>query len=225
MQLPDPAEMSREDLEAELLALREAKDPEGEEVAADVDGSPDEDPDKEKDEPMAANVAASAVSHDIELNKLRAELAQAKSQLGVTQLHAAQAQARVKTQRIDALIASGRIGTDDAAKALAEHAYDAEMASAEAYAVAKGCDLATAAKACPVRLFSNLESRAEGAGNPALGSTSIGGAPGASASAKDAIVAGIVASAKTNGTTYAAELATYRRSNKAEYDKHFGGAK
>lgn len=175
----DPAEMSREDLEAELIELRKTKDTEGEEVAGDdIDGAPDESPDKEE-EAMSQPAAASAatVSNDIELNRLRAELAQAKSQLGVTQLHAAQAQARVKASRIDALIASGRIGTDDAAKDLAEHAYDAEMASAEAYAVAKGCDLATAVQACPVRLFSNLEARAAGAGNPSLGGTSIGGAP------------------------------------------------
>lgn len=222
----DPAEMSREELEAELLQLREAKDTEGEEVAADVDGSPDETPDNEEEAPMAAaSAAASAVSKDIELNRLREQLVQAEARLGVTQLHAAQAQARVKASRVEALIASGRIGTSDAEKAAAEHLYDAEMASAEAYAVANGCDLATAALACPVRLFSNLEALAAGSGNPSLGSTSVGGSGAISTTAKDAIVADIYAKAKENKTTYAVELAAWREANPGDYAAHFGGAK
>jgi len=228
----DLDEMSQDELKALVRKLR-GDDTQDEEVAADDNGgAPDESTEDKEEEAMSQPAAASAadVDKDIELNKLRQQLARAEASLNVQQLHAAQAQAQVKTQRIDALIASGRIGTSDAAKALAEHAYDAEMASAEEYAVANGCDLATAAAACPVRLFSDLEALSAGAGNPALGSTSIGGAPNvANVDATLATAAGIdqwvkAHIAENEGVDYASAMAAFQVAHPREYAAYAGGA-
>ena len=182
MPMPDPAELSRDELEEfykknyerDEPAEDEAKgDEEEEEMAADLPATGDkESEDRIKDELPADQ----AVARDTELRALKRQLQTAQSQLQTQALHTQAAQATERKIRIDALIESGRIGTDDAARATAEYLYDAEQTATVNYARAKGCDLATAAKAQGgFTLFSDMEARGAGYANRGLQSTSIGG--------------------------------------------------
>ncbi|PHR17660.1 MAG: hypothetical protein COA38_20560 [Fluviicola sp.] len=184
MPMPNPAELSREELEEfynknyerveepEDEALH-GDDEEEDEMAADLPATGD----KEAEDRIKDNLPADqAVARDTELRKLKRQLQSAQSQLQTQALHTQAAQAGERKLRIDALIESGRIGTDDAARATAEYLYDAEQTATVAYARENDCDLAAAAGAQGAfTLFSDMEGRAAGYANRGMRSTSIGG--------------------------------------------------
>ena len=175
MGLPIPGEMSREEIETELLALRAASMEDGEEEVEALDLDTDEDAEKLIEDELED---AGAVAADIELNRLRAALATAESKSAVLALHVQGARAAERNSRIDALITSGRIGTTDNDRAIAEHLYDAEAQATQAYAMRRGVTLATASAAqSKCRLFSALEGKAAGASNAGLAGSSVGGKP------------------------------------------------
>ena len=125
MDMRDPADIPLEELRQfyvdnyEKLMEAEAMDEDPEAVDADIE----EDAEKLLDEELED---AGAVAADIELNRLRAALATAESKSAVLALHVQGARAAERGSRIDALITSGRIGTTDNDRAIAEHLYDAE---------------------------------------------------------------------------------------------------
>ncbi len=176
---------------------------------------------------------ASAVASDIEINKLRAELAAQKRATKLVTLRADSAQAAERTHRIDELIKTGRIGADDTAKATAEHLYSTEMKAVENYAIAKGCDLATAASAQRTfRLFSDMEARPAGASSPRMaGSTVAGVAPGGTLDAALSTSDGIEAwcdkhIAANAGCTFTAAMNAFELAHPAEHSNYIaGGAK
>ena len=228
MGLPIPGEMSREELETELMALRAGAMDDAEDEHEAVDADIEEDAEKLLDEELED---AGAVAADIELNRLRAALATAESKSAVLALHVQGARAAERGSRIDALITSGRIGTTDNDRAIAEHLYDAEAKATQAYAMRKGVTLATASQAqSKCRLFSALEGKAAGAANVGLSGSSVGGKPFAgplNASLSTAAgFAGFVADycAANAGANTAAAVDAFRTNHRAEYIEVMKGA-
>lgn len=180
---PGPDALSADDME-ELLAFRAAAAAKAAEALDDVDI--DEDPEKLIDEQLdddadakaKAKANARVVQADTAARASALENASLKAQLAEVVLQSQHAMAAEKKTRVDALQKSGRIGTDDVSRTMAERAYDSERRATQAYAVAFGCSLAKAAGAqTSDTLFSQLEGRPVAAANPGLQGSSVGGAP------------------------------------------------